>query len=79
MRGNAVPNINDLAPDVRSQLPRLAVGGSIYSESPAARMVILNGQVWREGDKPAADTVLEQIHPKSAVLNFRGQRYEIAF
>jgi general secretion pathway protein B len=78
-RGNAIANINDLAPDVRSQLPRLAVGGAIYSETPSARMVILNGQVYHEGDKPAADTVLEQIRLKSAVLNFRGQRYEVAF
>ncbi|MEP6506293.1 MAG: general secretion pathway protein GspB, partial [Betaproteobacteria bacterium] len=59
--------------------PRLAVGGAIYSETPSARMVILNGQVWHEGDKPAADTVLEQIRLKTAVLNYRGQRYEIAY
>jgi general secretion pathway protein B len=47
--------------------------------APSARMVILNGQVFHEGDKPAADTVLEQIRLKSAILNFRGQRYEVAF
>ena len=76
---NAVPNINDLPPDVRATLPRLTVGGAIYSETPSARMVILNGQVFHEGDKPAADTVLEQIRLKSAVLNFRGQRYEVSF
>jgi len=75
----AIPNINALPPDVRAQLPRLAVGGAIYSEVPSARMVILNGQVFHEGDKPAADTVLEQIRLKSAVLNFRGQRYEVSF
>jgi general secretion pathway protein B len=79
VRSNAVSNINDLPPNVRSTLPRLAVGGAIYSETPSARMVILNGQVFHEGDKPAADTVLEQIRLKSAVLNFRGQRYEVSF
>jgi len=78
-RAAAIPSINDLPPDVRSQLPRLNVGGAIYSETPSARMVILNGQVFHEGDKPAADTVLEQIRLKSAILNFRGQRYEVAF
>jgi len=75
----AAPNINALPPDVRAQLPHLAVGGAIYSETPSARMVILNGQVFHEGDKPAADTVLELIRLKSAVLNFRGQRYEVSF
>ncbi len=78
-RAATVPNINDLPATVRSQLPRLAVGGAIYSEAASARMVILNGQVWHEGEKPAADTVLEQIRLKSAVLNFRGQRYEISY
>ncbi len=78
-RPAAVTNVKDLPPDVRAQLPRLAVGGAIYSETPADRMVILNGQVFHEGDKPAADTVLEQIRLKSAVLNFRGQRYEISY
>ena len=78
-RGNAVPNIKDLSPDLRAQLPKLTVAGSVYSETPSARMVILNGQVVHEGDKPAPDTVLEQIRLKSAILNFRGQRYEITF
>ena len=78
-RAAAIPNINDLPPGARAQLPRLTVGGAIYSEAPSARMVILNGQVFHEGDKPAADTVLEQIRLKSAILNFRGQRYEVAF
>jgi general secretion pathway protein B len=78
-RPGAIVNINDLPPATRSQLPRLTVGGAIYSESPSARMVIFNGQVYHEGDKPAADTVLEQIRLKSAVLNYRGQRYEVTY
>ena len=78
-RAGAITPLNDLPPNVRSTLPRLAIGGAIYSETPSARMVILNGQVFHEGDKPATDTVLEQIRLKSAVLNFRGQRYEVSF
>ena len=76
---NAIVGINDLPPATRQALPRLAVGGAIYSDAPSARMLILNGQVWHEGDKPAPDTVLEQIRHKSAVLNYRGTRYEITF
>jgi general secretion pathway protein B len=71
--------LDDLSPALRAELPHLAVGGSIYSDSPSQRMVILNGQVFHEGDKPAADTVVEQIRLKSAVLSYRGQRYEITF
>ena len=75
----AAISVNDLPAAARAQLPKLVPGGAIYSESASARMLILNGQVYHEGDKPAADTVLEQIRHRSAVLNFRGQRYEIAF
>jgi general secretion pathway protein B len=75
----AVVAIDDLPAATRSALPRLVVGGAIYSDVPSARMLILNGQVCHEGDKPAADTVLEQIRHKSAVLNWRGTRYEITF
>lgn len=75
----AVAPVDDLSPDVRAQLPRLVVGGAIYSAAPADRMLILNGQVFHEGDRPAADTVLEQIRLKNAVLNYRGQRYQISY
>jgi general secretion pathway protein B len=76
---NPIKKLSELPPSVRSQLPNLTVGGSIYSDTPSGRMLILNGQVYHEGEKPAADTVLEQIRLKSAVLNYRGQRYEITF
>jgi general secretion pathway protein B len=76
---NAIRKLSELPPGVRSQLPNLTVGGAIYSDTPSGRMLILNGQVYHEGDKPAADTVLEQIRLKSAVLNFRGTRYEITY
>jgi len=76
---NAVVGINDLPAESRATLPKLSVGGAIYSDVASARMLILNGQVYHEGEKPAADTVLEQIRHKSAVLNYRGLRYEITF
>jgi len=59
--------------------PRMAVGGAIYAEVAANRMLLLNGQIFHEGERPAADLVLEQIGPKSAVLNYRGTRYEIRY
>ena len=68
-----------LPENIRSQLPALAVGGSIYSSNPPDRSVIIDGRILRENDRLAADLVLEQIRPKSAVLRFRGYRFEIAF
>jgi general secretion pathway protein B len=68
-----------LPENVRAQLPPLAVGGSIYSSNPPDRSVIIDGRILRENDRLAADLTLEQIRPKSAVLRFRGYRFEIAF
>ena len=69
----------ELPEDVRRDLPKLAVTGSVYSSNPAQRMLVLNGQVMQEGGSPGGDVVLEQIRPKSAVLRFRGYRYSLDF
>jgi general secretion pathway protein B len=74
-----VPSISELPDDIRRQLPTLSVSGASYSKNPSSRMLILNGQVFREGDKVANDLVLEQIRLKSAVLSFRGRRYSVSF
>ncbi|MDP1692255.1 MAG: general secretion pathway protein GspB [Burkholderiaceae bacterium] len=67
----------DLPPDMRRQLPALAVGGAVYSSQATSRIVILNGQVFREGDTPVDGLRIEQIGLKSTVLAFRGLRLEL--
>jgi len=69
----------DLPEEIRRALPQLSVGGSIYSESAANRFVIINGQLFHENDVLAPDLTLRQIKLKSAVLEFRGYRYEIGY
>jgi len=61
----------------RAGLPRLAWSGVVYAEQPAQRLVVVNGQVLREGDEIAPGLQLEQIRPRSAVLRWRGQRIEM--
>ena len=72
-------SLAELPADIRASVPPLAFGGSVYSEVAAQRMVILNGQVMREGDAIGDDLVVEQIRPRSAVLLVRGQRFEMPF
>ena len=67
-----------LAPHLRRELPRLVVGGSVWSSSAASRFVILDGQLLHEGDTVATGLVLESIQPKSAVLRWRELRLELA-
>ena len=71
--------LSELSADVRQTLPKVVISGSTYSDNRALRMLIINGEVFREGEKPAPDLQLEQIGPKSAVLNFKGLRYAVAY
>ena len=71
--------IGELPADIRQTLPKVVISGSTYSDNPAYRMLIINGEVFREGEKPAPDLQLEQIRAKAAVLNFKGLRYSVAY
>jgi len=69
----------ELPEEIRRDLPKIVIGGSSYSNAAASRMVMINGQVFHEGDRLAPDLVLERIRSKSAVLAFKGWRYEVLF
>ena len=68
-----------MPPAQRRELPALSVGGAIWSETPASRFLIIDGQVMREGDAVAPGLVLERIAPKAAWLRWRDLRVELAF
>jgi len=68
-----------LPENIRSQLPPLAVGGSIYSASAPDRSVIIDGRLYRENDRLTTDLTLEQIRPRAAVLRYKGYRFEVGF
>jgi general secretion pathway protein B len=42
-------------------------------------MLIVNGQVVREGADLGSGVVLQEVRPESAVLGFRGSRYNVFF
>ena len=72
-----LPMLAELPEAQRRELPALAVGGAVYADQPGQRMVILNGQVFHEGDRVAPDLQVQQIRLKSVVLGWRGQRFEL--
>ncbi|UUZ67892.1 general secretion pathway protein GspB [Polaromonas sp. P2-4] len=76
---NRVLSVNELPADVQRELPKLAISGGVYSDNPAQRMLIVNGQVVGEGAEPAPGVLLEQIRAKTAVLKYRGYRYAVAY
>jgi general secretion pathway protein B len=78
-KAGSTPKLADLPEAVRKDLPALNVGGAMHSPTPSQRMLVLNGQVFHEGDSPQPGLTLEEIRLKSAVLNFQGQRFELPF
>lgn len=72
-----LPTLADLPGDLRQQVPPLVIGGSVYSPQASVRMVIVNGQVFQEGNTLAPELKLEQIRQKTAVFSIRGQPFEV--
>jgi general secretion pathway protein B len=73
-----IPTMAGLPEDIRRQLPALNLAGGMYSEQASQRLVIVNGQVLREGETAAADLRVVQIRPRSVVFDFHGQRFEMS-
>jgi general secretion pathway protein B len=66
-----------LSAEQRRQLPTLSIGGSVWSDSPASRFVIINGQLVHEGQPAAPGVVLERILPRSVVLRWQERLVEL--
>ena len=73
-----VPPLASLPEALRRQLPPLALGGGMYAEQPAQRLVLVNGQVAHEGDDLGRGLRLLQIRPRSVVFAFGEQLFELA-
>ena len=74
-----LPTLAELPEALRRELPALGLGGSVYAEQASQRMVIINGQVFHEGDRVAPELLLQQIRLRSVLLDYRGQRFELPF
>lgn len=70
-----LPPAHGLPPDA----PKVVINGGVYSANPQQRMLIVNGQVVKEGADLGSGLKLEQITAKTAVLGFRGARYMVGY
>ncbi|AKJ31359.1 general secretion pathway protein GspB [Caldimonas brevitalea] len=70
---------HELPAEIRRDLPKVAVGGSIHSDNAADRILIINGGLYHEGDRLEPELTLDKIELKRAVLKFRGYRYAISY
>lgn len=71
--------VSDLPADVQRELPKLAISGGVHSQNAAQRLLIVGGQVVKEGAELAPGVVLEQIRSRNAVLRYRDYRYSVSF
>lgn len=71
--------ISELPDDIRTSLPKLAISGAVYANTPANRMLIVSGQIYHESDEPAPGLQVEQIRPKEAIFKYQGYRYRQSY
>lgn len=64
---------------LQREIPRVSVGGYIYSPNPADRLLLVDKMLRREGEELAPGLVLERLMPKYAVMNYRGNRYRVGY
>lgn len=77
VRPTAPIPIAALPPAERSELGRVAIGGSVYSDDPAARFVIVDGQLLHEGESTSRGLRIERIGARSVVLRWRERSVEL--
>lgn len=76
---NSAPQVapaRPIEPIVNSRTD-IRISGSTWSDDPAMRMLIINGQVVREGQSIAPGLQLETIGRRTAIFNERGSRFNL--
>jgi general secretion pathway protein B len=77
--GDNVRTLAELPESIQREVPRVAVGGYIYSSNPADRLLLVDKMLRHEGEQLAPGLVLEKLLPKGAVMNYKGYRYRVAY
>lgn len=69
----------ELPEQIQRELPKLAIGGYIYSDNPRERQLLVNQRLLHEGEEAAPGVILEKMLPKAAVFTYKGYRYRLAY
>jgi general secretion pathway protein B len=73
----AAPLLGELPQDMRSQIPKITITGSVYSDSPAQRLLLVNNLVLAQGGQVTPDLTLEAIQQRGSVFIFKGIRFRV--
>lgn len=72
------PLLGELPEDIRRQIPALTITGAVYSDNPAQRLLLVNGQVLTQGSPVAPDVTLVEINSGHSEFTFRGTHFRVA-
>jgi len=70
-------NPGELPQSIQQGLPSVNMSIFMYSDDPDSRMVRINGQTYREGQKISEDLTLERIIPNGIILNYKNYRFQV--
>lgn len=71
------PLMAELPEATRRQIPALAISGAVYSDNPAQRLLLVNGQVLNQGSQVAPDLTVVEIRANVSEFSFRGTRFRV--
>lgn len=72
-----LPLLSELPESLRSQLPKITINGSVYTEQASQRLLFVNNLVLGEGAELSKELRLERIQPHSSEFSFRGTRFRL--
>ena len=67
--------LSELDLSVRSRLPDLAINALSYSPNQEKRFVMINQDIFKEGEDLGNGIVVEEIKKSSVVLSFEGRQF----
>ena len=73
----ATPLLAELPSVLRSQVSKITITGSVYSDNPAQRLLLVNNLVLPQGGQITPDLKVEEIQPRSSVFNYKGTRFRV--
>jgi hypothetical protein len=73
------PDLKNLSVNTKDLLPELHFAGHTYSIDPKKRMIIINNNILREGEKIDNNLQLIEITWNGVVLEFKGRKFKKVF
>ncbi len=72
-----LPRRSELAPGIQARLPAITIQAHVHDADASARMIIVDGRIYHEGETLPGGLVLESITPDGIIAGFEGSRFRM--